>query len=160
MSDWGNNRIQVFDLPSRSKEAEDYATMSLAQLKRAARLSSGISAGCVPRARTVRGAQAPGEFRRHSHRRRFAPLVVDWLFFAARPFRPRARFSRSPRSYESPFFKTIRAHLAAKLPPTLGTAAPAANPTLVLTPTLTLVSSPPQTPFRDPASVIPQLKHR
>ena len=40
VSDWGNNRIQVFDLPSyTSKEAENYATMSLAQLKRAARLS-------------------------------------------------------------------------------------------------------------------------
>ena len=60
VSDWGNNRIQVFDLPSMStKEAEDYATMSLAQLKRAARLSSRDFAGCVAKQDFIDVLEAP-----------------------------------------------------------------------------------------------------
>ena len=60
VADWGNNRIQVFDLPSyTSKEAEDYSTMSLAQLKRAARLSSRDFAGCVAKQDFIDVLEAP-----------------------------------------------------------------------------------------------------
>ena len=60
VSDWGNNRIQVFDLPSyTSKEAEDYSTMSLAQLKRAARLSSRDFQGCVAKQDFIDVLEAP-----------------------------------------------------------------------------------------------------
>jgi len=57
----------------------------------------------------------------------FAPLVRTLrLFFA---FPPVLNLSRSPRSDEH-LFKTIRAHVAAKLPPTLRPFQTRSNPTL------------------------------